>query len=295
MPLPSPPKPSLFSPSRWFGRSASAGGSAPTRNRATGGAEADVEQLRTQARRRLIGAVVLLAVGVVAFPLVFETEPRPIGLDTPMQRVQPAGAGTGRGVVAEVPAGTRQPEPLPGKEAAPQAVAPAPPAATEPSVEPAVTVAAAPPSPAPETPATTRATPVETAVPPPQVASPPAVKPPSPVAAPATEAQRARALLEGRSPPAAPTPAPAARAATGEALVVARYVVQVGAFTEAGALRDARQRVERLGLKTYTQVINSPAGPRTRVRVGPFESRADADAAGAKLRAAGLPAAILTL
>ena len=75
----------------------------------------------------------------------------------------------------------------------------------------------------------------------------------------------------------------------------ARYVVQVGAFTEAGPLRDARQRVERLGLKTYTQVINSPAGQRTRVRVGPFDSRAEADAASVKLRAAGLQAAILTL
>jgi len=61
------------------------------------------------------------------------------------------------------------------------------------------------------------------------------------------------------------------------------------------ALNDVRGRVERLGLKTYTQVIDSPAGPRTRVRVGPFDSRAEADAAGAKLRTAGLPAAILTL
>jgi len=72
-------------------------------------------------------------------------------------------------------------------------------------------------------------------------------------------------------------------------------VVQVGAYTEARALREARQKTERLGLKTYTQVIKTPAGERTRVRVGPYATRAEAEAAGARLRAAGLPAAILTL
>ena len=71
-----------------------------------------------------------------------------------------------------------------------------------------------------------------------------------------------------------------------EPVAAARYVVQVGAFTEKRALAEALSRVERLGLKTYTQVIESPAGPRTRVRVGPFSSRAEADAVGAKLKAA---------
>ena len=72
-------------------------------------------------------------------------------------------------------------------------------------------------------------------------------------------------------------------------------VVQVGAYTDADKLREARQKVERLGLKTYTQVIEADGGKRTRVRVGPFASRAEADAAAARLKAAGLPVAILTL
>jgi DedD protein len=74
-----------------------------------------------------------------------------------------------------------------------------------------------------------------------------------------------------------------------------RFVVQVGAFTDAVALREARQRVEKLGLKTYTQVIETPSGSRTRVRVGPFSTRAEAEQAGAKLKAAGLPAYQLAL
>lgn len=44
---------------------------------------ADV-QARTRARRRLIGAAVLLLVGVVSFPLLFESQPRPVAVDTPM-------------------------------------------------------------------------------------------------------------------------------------------------------------------------------------------------------------------
>ena len=37
-----------------------------------------VQQLRARARHRLIGAAVLVGIGVVAFPLVFETQPRPV-------------------------------------------------------------------------------------------------------------------------------------------------------------------------------------------------------------------------
>jgi DedD protein len=97
---------------------------------------------------------------------------------------------------------------------------------------------------------------------------------------PADDGARARALLEGGGA-AAPGPS--------------RFVVQVGAYSDPAALRDARQRVERLGLKTYTQVIETAAGKRTRVRIGPFASRQEADAAAAKVKGAGMPANILAL
>jgi DedD protein len=71
--------------------------------------------------------------------------------------------------------------------------------------------------------------------------------------------------------------------------------VQVGAYADAAKLREARQKVEKLGFKTYTQVIESPTGARTRVRIGPFATREEADAAIAKIRAAGLPVAVFTL
>jgi DedD protein len=71
--------------------------------------------------------------------------------------------------------------------------------------------------------------------------------------------------------------------------------VQVGAFTDAVATREARAKVEKLGLKTYTQVVETPSGKRTRVRVGPFVTRDEADRASTRLKASGLPAYILVL
>jgi DedD protein len=102
---------------------------------------------------------------------------------------------------------------------------------------------------------------------------------------PRDDGARARALLEGRP----------ASAAGNAAAPAARYVVQVGAFAEARTVREVRAKVARLGLKTYTQVVTVDAGERTRVRVGPFGDRDEAEATAAKLKKAGLPAVVLTL
>ncbi len=72
-------------------------------------------------------------------------------------------------------------------------------------------------------------------------------------------------------------------------------MVQAGAYLDATSLRDARQKVEKLGLKTYTQVVETPTGKRTRVRIGPFESRAEADSVAARIKATGLSVVVLTL
>ena len=50
-----------------------------------------------------------------------------------------------------------------------------------------------------------------------------------------------------------------------------------------------------MGFKTYTQVVEVDGTKRTRVRVGPFASKAEADQAAARIKASGLPVAILTL
>ncbi len=255
--------------------------------RARGAAPADgldLQAARTAARRRLIGALVLLVAGVVAFPLVFETEPRPLASDTAIV-VAPGAVSGSVGVES-----TSLPYPPPS------AADPGPVVAADRSgvAETAVT----PVEPRPDS------SPVPVPVPAPAPAPAPETVPAAPAVAPSAAPSvatpvAARAAPAVAKPPAAtvaaPAPAPAPAPALAADATVGRFVVQVGAYTEARALREARQRTERLGLKTYTQVIKTQAGERTRVRVGPFATRAEAEAAGARLRAAGLPAAILTL
>jgi DedD protein len=215
---------------------------------------------RTRARRRLIGAVVLLALGVTGFPLLFETQPRPVALDTPI----------------ELPAGKSAP--LAARP--PSAVTRAPlPVVTEAPVETIIEPAA---SPTPAAAMSSAPVPAPASVPAPKPTPAPAPVAPSAAAPPKPdEGARARALLEGGA------------ASTGK---TARFVVQVGAYSEAGALHDARAKVEAQGLKTYTQIIETEAGKRTtRVRVGPFSSREEAEGAANKLKAAGMPGQILVL
>jgi DedD protein len=104
---------------------------------------------------------------------------------------------------------------------------------------------------------------------------------------------------ENTAKPATPPPPPAVKPAPEPAKPAAepngRFVVQVGAFAETAAVRQARAKVEKLGMTTYTQVVQTSGGSRTRVRLGPFDSRDEAEKVAAKLKAAGLPGAVLTL
>ncbi len=243
-----------------------------------------VLKARTRARQRLIGAAVLVVIGVIGFPLVFETQPRPIPVDIPIVIPRKEGvppltmpparspAGAAATVVPTLPSGASAPavasppdevitetREQAGKEVAKE-VAPA----VRPASAPVVAEkAASKPAPKP--------VPAEPA---PKVVA--EAKP----AAKAAEAVRAKALLEGTEP----------ATSTG-----ARFVLQVGAFAEASAARETRLKVEKLGLKTYTQVADTPSGSRIRVRVGPFASREEADKALAKARSAGLSGVVLTL
>jgi DedD protein len=92
-----------------------------------------------------------------------------------------------------------------------------------------------------------------------------------------------------------PADKPAATAAAPATADDGRFVVQIGAFAEVESAREARMKVERMGLKTYTQVIESSSGRRIRVRVGPYPNKAEAEKAANKIKSGGLQAAILLL
>ncbi len=202
-----------------------------------------VQEARTKARQRLIGAVVLLLVGIIGFPLVFETQPRPIPVDVTIE--------------------------IPRKDAAPAVQAPAPRPA-----QPASAVVPVPSSSG----VVRREEPVA-------AVNSTAVARPAPATAPAVAAVTV------------PTPAPpvAAKPPAPPAETAGRFVVQIGAFADATAVQAMRARAERLGLKTYTQVAETVAGNRVRVRIGPFVTREAAEQAAAKAKAGGLSAVVLTL
>ena len=275
-----------------------------------------VDQARRQARQRLIGAGVLLLLGVIAFPVVFETQPRPVvPPDLPMRLTSepvapevtqtqplvqreipsrpasaqttdtPPGSSTGAEPVSEPAAGASA---LTTASTTAEAVAPAPP----------VSAAQTPSSPADTTerlpdPAAKRAPVTGTsAVSPPQPAGSSAVSAGAPALASTATATTASAAS---STPAAPA-ASAARESPAAPAAAPRFIVQVGAFADAGSVRSLRARIERLGLSTYTQAVDTSAGRRIRVRMGPYESREDANRALEKLQQSGVSGGmVLTL
>lgn len=77
-----------------------------------------------------------------------------------------------------------------------------------------------------------------------------------------------------------------------EPLLTQDYAINVGLFAEAANARKARARLIEAGLPAYTQVVDTAKGPRTRVRVGPFAGREQADEAALRIRALGLEAQV---
>jgi DedD protein len=238
---------------------------APAARPAVAGDDSLVRLARTKARRRLVGALVLLMIGVVGFPILFETQPRPLPVDTPIlvPEATPARVTAASAVAAR---------PLPNLP---------PDAGTESGVA-AVQLGAAGSAPA-------------SAVAPAQVAA--AV--PASAAAPRADAatKPAPAAKAAPVPAAAPVVAsapvkPAAEPATAAG---GRFVVQVGAYNDIERLKAARAKLEKLGYKSYTQDVDSPSGKRTRVRVGPYVSKQEAEGVAGKVKAAGMQAAILSL
>jgi DedD protein len=268
-----------------------------------------VREARARARTRLMGATVLLLVGVIGFPLLFETQPRPIPVDLPIEipaRNAPGAADAGahartpaaRPAVASVPALAAS---VPRPESVTYDARPsAPAAASEPASTPArrsafaslaaaftssasasspasssSTVAQARPAARPEKHAAPASAPDSRPAPPLAVVLPPPPATPSPAA-----------ILAGTP---TPTPKPSDAAAAG------RFVVQVGAFLDEAKVHETRGKVEKLGMKTYTQPVDTPTGKRIRVRVGPYATKAEADKVATRLKGDGLQAVVLAL
>jgi len=206
-------------------------------------------QLKKRARRRLVGAAALALLAVIVLPMVMDREPRPLSQD--IQVRIPSQDSTG--LVAKV---------LPGKPAATPMPAPEPVPEVQSKVEPASAVAAAAPVVAkPAGP---------TAVVP---AAKPAEKPAAPEKKPATGEKAVTKT---------PADAKPASEASGQ------WVVQLGAYKEAGNVKLLLSKLKGVGVPAYTEKSDTPQGPRTRVRAGPFASQDAAEKARSRIKIIGV-------
>ena len=280
-----------------------------------------VEAMRQRAKHRLIGTVVLVLAGVVGFPMLFDSQPRPVLVDVPIDipdktKVKPLATPPAAGPAAAPAARVDASASLGGKEEI------VPPQVLAPKIEEKLAAASA--SNAQEAPkivasaattgvaaalaaAQTKAKKDDAKPPADDAAKADAVKAKAAEAAKEKEARakeakdkqakdketaRAKALLDGNE---AKLPASSSAPPAPQAGADTRYIVQFGAFSDPDKAQVVRRKVEKAGLKTYSQVTETAQGKRYRARVGPFTTRDEADKAAAKIKALDLPASVLTL
>lgn len=218
---------------------------------------------KKRARRRLIGAIALVLAAVIGLPMILDAEPQPLSSDiaiqipsrervTQTEDVQPTSIEAG-------PAETAVAEP------AVEAPASARNAAATPAISAPVAALAAP---VPKTTPVTVPAPVE------KVSQSTPVRTETPTAI--DEGARALALLEGR-----PDPRAAAKKAE-------KFVVQVAALASQEKVNELQLRLKDAGIKSYTQKVATQGGDRTRVRVGPFTSREEAEKVRSRIVKLGL-------
>lgn len=210
-------------------------------------------QLKKRARRRLVGAIVLVTAVAVILPMVLDSEPKPVSQNVDIQIPSPD-------------SGAFKPKPAPSARAPVDSS----PIKGMPASKPAV-------------PARREASNAEKVE-----QSPSAIA--DPAGAKATVAQTAK---EAPAPKAAPTdpkiskdaPKGVAKETTEAA---GTYVVQVAALADEARAKQLQKQMAEAGVKTYTEVVATKAGTVTRVRAGPYPTREAAEGALTQLKKVGL-------
>lgn len=242
---------------------------------------------KKRARRRLIGAVALVLAVVIGLPMILDSEPKPLADD----------------IAIHIPSRDSVPPIAPARVAAVEDDKLASLDAREEVINPALapapagaTAAAAGPTPIPaQAPATATAPALSSSA----GGASPADAPPGASAAvapranlngaPATsvtpppvrsdDGARALALLEGRAEP---------RAAEKVDKKAEKFVIQVAALASQEKVNELQGKLKTAGIQSYTQKVATEGGERTRVRVGPFASRDEAEKVRARIVKLGL-------
>lgn len=278
-----------------------------------------VDQIRAKARRRLIGAIILVVAAVATLPWLFDSQPRETMVDIPIE------ISGGQSVAAiDVPLAVHQgtQESMPDQQSTTQPVdvsvanVGTPAAANgyidpfvDPAVEPSINV---------DAPGTFPTDMIGDASAHQEaqggtdlsLSDGYAVRPPnmpyltskvaphmSITSARATQtisadAARAAALLGERSGSVTSNSTrPVATPARNEQ--TRRFVIQVGAYADEAKASEVRARLSMAGYATFIQEVQTESGKRIRVRLGPYSGRQAADAVADKIRNMGLSADVL--
>lgn len=251
-------------------------------------------QLKKRARRRLIGAIALVAGVAAVLPMVLDSEPKgtskEINIQIPSQDVKggvvplakvapaapvapavpavspavPAKAVAEKSDTKAVDAPVVSPPPAPAEKPGPQAMGNPNDSVLSPSRPPPPEKAAA----------KTAEKPVEKSVE--KALEKPVEKPPVKAREKAVEKPVEKAAEKTAEKPAATKAAPGS------------FFIQVIALSEADKAKQVQQQILGAGVRAYTEVVTAGAGKVTRVRAGPFATREEAEKAQAKLQGIGL-------
>lgn len=215
-------------------------------------------ELKKRARRRLVGAAAFALLAVVALPMVMDETPPP---NAPQVQIRIPG----------------QDEPLPPPTAAKPALAPATVPATVPAGDDKATAGGQAPAVA-ATSAKSGDKAGDKAPAEKPTAKADSEKPaarPEAGRQPAGEAERAAAILQGKD--------------AGE-----QHVILIGAFADPANVKTLQRKLAELGIKTYTEPLESPTGRKTRLRAGPFPSREAAEKARERMKRIGVNGVLST-
>lgn len=187
--------------------------------------------------------------------------------------------------IAALAASAPLPAAAPSSSASAPAAAPAP---TKPASQASATSAQSPDTPRSVKSAAAN-TEKRTAPPPASRASAPA-KASTPAPAASKTASATKSAETARAKPTAAVKAPAEDLATvGSA---PGFYINVGLFADESNARKAQSRLLNEGLPAFRQTLDGAKGTRVRVRVGPYASRSQAEAAAATVKALGLEAVV---
>jgi DedD protein len=234
-------------------------------------------QFKKRARRRLVGAVALVLLMVTILPMLLDDRAskapqQEIAISIPSQDsefnskivpVKPEATETSEQSDSAVPEDQPVTEPeatgeiaplSPPVESRPESVVPTKPALAKPAIAPA---------------------PVKT------VPAVPVVKP-------------SESVKPAEPKPVESKPVVAEAAKKDSPEKVAGFLVQVGVFSDPDNVKQLQQKLTGLGIKSNTEKLDTPKGPKIRLRSQIYSTRPQAEQALDKIKGAGLTGMVVT-